>query len=199
MVFPIVKYGCEFWAIKKAEHQRIDAFELWCWTRLLRVPSTARRSNKSILREKPQYFGHLMWRADSLEKTLMLGNIESKRKGRRRKRRWKRMKWLDAITNSMNMSLNKLWEMLKDRESYHVVVHGVTKSQTWCREWTITYTSRDVSHFGLSRLQYYLLRFLCNLKTMQCKSQPKWKDLSILHFNKYFYVSYYYAISLKVF
>ena len=213
MVFPIVKYGCECWAIKKAEHQRIDAFELWCWTRLLRVPSTARRSNKSILKEispecsleglmlklKLQYFGHLMQRADSLGKILMLGNIESKRKGRRRKRRWKRMKWLDAITNSMNMSLNKLWEMLKDREAYHVVVHGVTKSQTWCRDWTKTYTSRDVSHFGLSRLQYYLLRFLCNLKTMQCKSQPKWKDLSILHFNKYFYVSYYYAISLKVF
>ena len=157
MVFPVVMYGCESWTVKKAEHWRIDAFELWFWRRLLKLPWSAGRSNQSILKEirpscslegmmlklKHQYFGHLMRRVDSLEKTLMLGGI-----GGRRKSWWQRMKWPDVITDSMDMSLRELRELVMDREAWPAAIHGVTKSRTRLRDWTELHSSYGEQYGG---------------------------------------------------
>ena len=152
IVFPVVMYGCESWTIKKAERWRIDAFELWCWRRLLRVPWTTRRSNQSILKEispqyllegltlklKLQYFGHLIWRTDSLEKTLMLGKIDGVRRGRQR------MRYLNGINDSTDMSLSKLQELVTDREAWYAAVHGIAKGHTWLHKWIDVYIVQSI-------------------------------------------------------
>ena len=178
LVFPVVIHRCESWTLKKADHPRIDAFKLWCWRRLLRVPWAAKRSNQSILKEinseysleglmlKLQYFGHLMRRADSLEKSLMLGKTEG-----RRRSRWQRMRWLDGIIDSMDMNLSKLWEMVKDSEVWHITFHGVAKSWILLSNWTTSCKNRNcITFHGIlkKKRKNYFCPFLCYKRELIC-------------------------------